>query len=86
METHGETTRRAIEAVLREHGSRLMALPGVVSVAQGLCDGSPCIRVLVVRKKRDLLKQVPSAIEGYAVHVDESGRVHALEDEQRKRK
>ena len=46
---------RSIEAVLREHTDRLMALPGVVGSAQGLCDGEPCIKVLVVTRTSELL-------------------------------
>lgn len=69
---------RAIDVVLRDHSPRLMALPGVVSVSEGSRDGRPCIRVLIRKKTRDLLKRIPPDIEGYAVEVDESGRVWAL--------
>lgn len=75
--------QKAIAAALREHTPRLMALPGVVSVAEGRYDGSPCIRVLVIRKTRELLEQIPPAIEGYAVQIDESGEVRARNQKKR---
>ena len=71
--------KRPIEAVLREHTDRLMALPGVVGIAQGLCDGEPCIKVLVVTRTPELLAQIPSVLEGYTVEVEEMGAIRALE-------
>ncbi|MBI2852038.1 MAG: hypothetical protein HYX84_02890 [Chloroflexi bacterium] len=70
--------RKSIEAVLREYSIRLMALEGVVAVAEGLSGRRPCIRVLVARKTEDLLQKIPPDIEGYPVLVDESGEVRAL--------
>jgi hypothetical protein len=70
---------KTIEAVLREHTDRLMALPGVVGTAQGLCDGKPCIRVFVVTKTADLLVQIPDVLEGYTVEVQETGVIRALD-------
>ena len=70
---------KSIEAVLKEHTDRLMALPGVVGTAQGLCDGKPCIKVLVVAKTADLLAQIPSVLEGYTVEVQETGVIRALD-------
>ena len=50
-----------------------MSLPGVVGIGQGECDGQPCIRVFVVKKTEELLKQIPPVIDGYEVAVDETG-------------
>ncbi len=71
---------KTFEQVLQEQTDRLMALPGVVGTAMGLCAGEPCIRVLVVEKTGDLLKQIPTEIEGYPVVVDETGEIKALGD------
>lgn len=71
--------RKTIETVLKELTDRLMPLPGVVGTALGECEGRPCIRVFVVKKTPDLLKQVPSAIEGHAVAVQETGEIRALD-------
>jgi len=70
---------KTIETVLKELTDRLMPLPGVVGTALGQCGGKPCIRVFVVKKTPDLLKQIPSAIEGYAVAVQETGEIRALD-------
>ena len=70
---------KTIERVLEEHTARLMALPGVVGTAQGLCSGEPCIRVFVVEKTDDLLKQVPTEIEGYTVDAVETGEFRKLD-------
>ena len=70
---------RSIQSVLKEHTNSLMALPGVVGTAQSLCDGKPCIKVMVVKKTPDLLKQIPASIEGYRVEVLETGVIRALD-------
>ena len=70
---------KTIEAVLMEHTERLMSLPGVVGTALGECSGQPCIRVFVAQRTPGLLKQIPSAIEGYEVTVQETGEISALD-------
>jgi len=56
-----------------------MALPGVVGTAQGDCSGKPCIRVFVVQKTPELIKQIPSSLEGYALAIEETGQLRALD-------
>ena len=75
----GEMSKKPIENVLKEHTGQLMALPGVVGTGQGLCAGEPCIRVFVVEKTADLLKQIPPEIEGYPVDIQETGEFRKLE-------
>ena len=70
--------KKTIEEVLQEHTSSLMAIPGVVGTAQGLCSGRPCIKVLVLDKTDDLLKQIPPEIGGYPVSVQETGEFRKL--------
>jgi len=72
--------KKTIEQVLDEQADSLMGLSGVVGVGQGECAGTPCIRVLVVKKTADLLRQIPSAIEGFAVDITETGEIKALDD------
>ena len=67
-----------IESVLKEHGNRLMSLPGVMGIAQGQCGRKPCIKVYVAQKTDELLEQIPRTIEGYTVTVEEAGEFHAL--------
>jgi len=68
---------KPIQAVLKEHTNSLMSLPGVVGTGEGKCAGQPCIMVLVVKKTPGLLNQIPSAIEGYVVKVEETGEIRA---------
>ena len=70
---------KTIQEVLAEHTDSLMSLPGVVGTAQGLCDGQPCIKVFIVKKTPELLRQIPAEIEGYTVAVEETGEIKALE-------
>ncbi|MEO2054424.1 MAG: hypothetical protein ABGX83_03845 [Nitrospira sp.] len=71
--------KKIIEAVLKGETEKWMALPGVVGTDQGECQGKPCIKVFVVRKTSELLKQIPSKIEGYEVVIQETGEFRALE-------
>ena len=70
---------KTIEEALRGHTDSLMSLPGVVGTGQGLCDGQPCIKVFIVKKTPELLRQIPAEIEGYTVAVEETGEIKALE-------
>ncbi len=72
---------KAIETVLEQHTLRLMSLPGVVGVGQGLCAGAPCIKVLVIEKTDDLAARIGDAIKGYPVEILESGEIRALGSE-----
>ncbi len=69
---------KTIEAVLKEHTNGLMSLPDVVGTAQSLCAGKPCIKVYVVKKTPELVKQIPSTLEGYVVKIQETGEIQAL--------
>jgi hypothetical protein len=68
----------SIEAVLKKHTSRLMSLPGVLGTAEARCEGKPCIKVYVTKKSPETLKQIPAAIEGYPVTVQETGEIRPL--------
>lgn len=70
---------KSIETVLKAHTPHLMSLPGVVGTALGECAGTPCIKVFVVERTPELLEQIPPALEGYPVVVDETGEIRALE-------
>jgi len=81
----GDSTsmRRSIEAVQGSHTDSLMRIPGVVGTAIGLCDGAPCIKVLVVRATPELRKAIPDSLEGYRVILDETGTVRARDSSRR---
>jgi hypothetical protein len=54
-----------------------MALPGVVGVAIGQCDGEPCLKVLVAARTADLAGKIPVRFKGYPVAIDETGELRA---------
>ncbi len=72
------TPKKPIEAVLKEHTDRLMALPGVVGTAQGECAGEPCIKILVAEKTPELERQIPDILDGYRVEIVDTGPIRAL--------
>ena len=75
--------RRSIEVVQASHTDSLMRIPGVIGTGIGLCDGTPCIKVLVVRATPDLRKAIPDSLEGYRVILDETGTVRAQDSTRR---
>jgi hypothetical protein len=72
-------SKKSIEAVQNEHTDELMSVPGVVGTAIGNCDGKPCIKIMVNKKTPELLKKIPSTLEGYPVKIDETGEFRALD-------
>jgi len=72
-------SRKTIESVLKENTDRLMSLPGVVGIAQGLCEGKPCIKVLIIKKTSDIMNRIPVKIAGYRVMVKEVGKLRSLD-------
>ena len=67
-----------IEWVLNKYTKKLMLLPGVMGIAQSEFENKPCIKVYVTVKTHELLRQIPSNLEGYVVIVEESGKFQAL--------
>jgi len=66
---------KTIEAVLAAHSDSLMALPGVVGTAIGLCDGAPCIRVFLADERAAARRTIPARLEGYPVKVEVTGPI-----------
>jgi hypothetical protein len=66
-----------IEEVLKKYTDKLMSISGVVGTGQGLCDGEPCIKVLLIKKTRELERKIPRELEGYKVRLEETGKVRA---------
>jgi hypothetical protein len=66
---------KTIEEVLATHTDSLMALPGVVGTAIGLCDDRQCIRVFLADSSAEARREVPEEIEGYPVKVDVTGPI-----------
>ena len=66
-------TTRTINQVLAAHADSLMALPGVVGTAIGLCDGEKCIQVMVVDSAAAKSDKIPDRLEGYRVVTEVTG-------------
>src|SRR5258708_38457097 len=64
---------RSIDEVLAAHSDSLMALPGVVGTAIGLCDGERCIKVLVADSSVVAKGRIPPRLEGYRVVTEVTG-------------
>lgn len=71
---------KSIEEVLAVHTDSLMALPGVVGTAIGLCDGTPCIHVFVTDTATAARRRIPDRLEGYRVEVQVTGPIRAREN------
>lgn len=69
-------SRKSIDQVMQEHVASLMAIPGVTGVAIGeISDGKPCILILIVEHKKELLRKIPMSIDGYPVKIEVSGKI-----------
>ena len=69
----GDVSSRSIEEVLVAHTDSLMALPGVVGTALGLCDGAPCIKVFVADSAAARRGRIPDRLEGHPVKIEVTG-------------
>ena len=71
---------RDIDSVMIENTDSLMKLPGVVGVYRGeLEDRTPCIKVMVVKKTKELEARIPKKLDGYPVVTEETGEIRPLE-------
>jgi hypothetical protein len=70
-------TARRIEDVLAEHNESLMAVPGVVGTAIGVCDGAPCIRVFFRSAAAAERAHLAPKLDGYPVRAEVTGRFDA---------
>jgi len=66
---------KTIQQVLAAHSDSLMALPGVVGTAVGLCDSVACIRVFLADSSAAARARIPAQLEGYAVKVEVTGPI-----------
>ncbi len=68
-----------IETVLKDHRQRLMALPGVIAVGQGECQGQPCIRIFATPPAEALRREMPEMLEGIPIELNISEPIKALD-------
>jgi hypothetical protein len=71
----GTVTARSIDEVLAAHNDSLMALPGVVGTAIGLCGGERCIKVFLADSGADTKSRIPARLEGYRVLAEVTGTI-----------
>jgi len=72
---------RDINTVMEAHTGELMAIPGIVGVAIGENDEKkPCILVLIVEEKDEILEKIPKEIEGHPVCPLVSGEIKPMSD------
>lgn len=74
---------RDINAVLKDHDKKLLAIPGVVGVYVGLLpdDETLCLKVMVIKETEEIKERIPKSIEGYPVLIEESGPIRPLKDD-----
>jgi hypothetical protein len=70
---------KAIDDALPIHSDRLMSIPGVVGLYQGL-DANEwiCPKVMVGERTAELGKRSPRLIEGYPVIIEEMGELRPM--------
>ena len=66
---------RSIDEVLAAHTDSLLAVPGVVGTAIGLCEGERCIKVFLADSNTLTKAGIPSRLEGYRVVVEVTGAI-----------
>ena len=74
-----EMPAQDIQEGLTAHTPRLLAMDGVVGVGQGICDGAPCLKVMILKKTSELIKQIGADADGYRIEIIETGEIRALD-------
>lgn len=68
----------SIAEVIAYHDDELLAIPGVVGVAEGERAGEPCILILVIAATPELVHNLPQSLGGYPVVIEETGEIKPL--------
>jgi hypothetical protein len=66
-----------ISRIIALHQDAIMALDDVVAIGAGMCEGEPCIRVLLAKDNPDTLAKLPEQLEGIQVVAETSGPITA---------
>ena len=65
-----------IQEVKEKHEARILKIEGVISIGIGLKkDKTPAIIVGIKQEKQDLIRRIPSVLEGYPVEVRITGSI-----------
>ena len=73
---------KTVEEVLSEYTKQWMSIDGVVGTAEGFHAGKPCIKVYVVERTPEVEREIPAALHGHAVIVEQTGEIEALPEKQ----
>jgi hypothetical protein len=65
-----------IQEVKEKHAARILKIEGVISIGIGLNkDKTPAIIVGLKQEKQDLIRRIPSVLEGYPVEIQIIGSI-----------
>ena len=69
---------QSLSLVIARNATKLMGIPGVVGVYEGVSDGKPVLRVMVLSRADSTMEKIPKTLEGYDVEVEVSGPVKPM--------
>jgi len=71
-------TRPTAAEVIARHADRILAMPGVVGMAEGLFHNKPCIQIHMAGYGHSLRKSLPVDLDGYPVITIVTGEAELL--------
>jgi hypothetical protein len=71
------TDTEVVSQALEQQRDRIMWQPGVVGTGLSLCDGEPCIKILVVRCSPELQRALEQILANQRFIIEESGPIRA---------
>jgi hypothetical protein len=71
-------TDQSLSLVIARNAEKLMGIPGVVGVYEGVTGGKPVLRVMVSSRADSTLERIPKTLEGYDVEVEVSGAIRPM--------
>jgi len=66
-----------VTAALGKHAVEILSLPGVTGIAEGICDGKPCVKVFVEKEPTEKARLIPHELDGIPVVLERSGTFRA---------
>ena len=72
-ETTDMVSTENLGQIITSRGNLIMELEDVVGIAEGLCDGTPCIRVFLARHNATSLAQIQEYLAGIPFATEISG-------------
>jgi len=63
---------------IARHAERLLSIPGVVGMAEGLLNGRPCIQIHLAVEDEALKRSLPAVLDDYPVVTMVTGEAELL--------